>query len=78
MTEDRRAFLKKLAEGTIYSIPVIRTLSTPPELAALTVQQPSMKDMGNDMGGGGMFVAPAGGAGPTGTSTAPWAGPPGG
>ncbi len=72
MADDRRAFLKKVAKGTIYSVPVIRTLSTPLELAG--VQQPSMVDMGGGMPGA--LVAPT----PTlgGTSTAPWAKPPGG
>jgi hypothetical protein len=70
--EGRRAFLKKLAKGSIYSVPVIRTLSTPPELAAMAAQMGSMKGMG-----GMMLVAPTGG-GFGGTTTAPWARPPGG
>jgi hypothetical protein len=79
MTDDRRAFLKKVAKGSLYAVPVIRTVATPPELAALAAQQASMKGMGNDnMGGGGNFVAPAGAGGPGPTSSAPWAKPPGG
>ena len=30
MTDDRRAFLKRVAKGSLYAVPVIRTLSTPP------------------------------------------------
>lgn len=75
MIEDRRVFLKKLAKGSIYSVPVIRTLSTPPELAAMVAQMASMKAMGGGMAG--MLVAPTGG-GFGGTTVAPWARPPGG
>jgi hypothetical protein len=73
--EDRRAFLKKMAKGSIYSVPLIRTLSTPPELAAMAAQMGSMKGGWGAMGS--MLVAPTGG-GFGGTSTAPWARPRGG
>ncbi len=67
--EDRREFLKKLAKGSVYSAPVIRTLATPPELMAVT--QSSMKKGQPPVM---MLIAPI----PTGGgSTAPWARRPG-
>ena len=71
LVDDRREFLKRLVKGSVYSAPVIRTLATPPELAA--VVQSSMK-MGDPPP---MLVAPTSGA-TGGASTAPWARPPGG
>jgi len=35
--DDRRAFLKKLAKGMVYSAPVVTTLAFPKELRAINI-----------------------------------------
>lgn len=52
MTETRREFLIKIAKGSVYSAPVIRTLAAPEGLSAQA--NPSQKSGGKAGGGGYM------------------------
>lgn len=73
MTETRREFLIKIAKGSVYSAPVIRTLSAPERLSAQA--NPSEKS-GGKAGGGGFMT----GQDPTTNfqfgRSAPWSGNP--
>lgn len=51
MTETRREFLIKMAKGSVYSAPVIRTLTAPDGLSAQA--NPSEKSGGKTGGGWG-------------------------
>ncbi|MFP3947791.1 MAG: hypothetical protein ACLFWG_03605 [Longimicrobiales bacterium] len=51
MTETRREFLVKIAKGSVYSAPVIRTLAAPEGLSAQA--NPSEKSGGKSGGGWG-------------------------
>ncbi len=66
--EDRREFLLNLVKGTAYSVPVIRTLATPPEILA----QGQSQTTGKGGQGKGKLVLPGTG-GFQKPSTAPWA-----
>ncbi len=79
--ETRREFLLNVVKGTVYSVPVIRTLATPPEILAQGESQTSEKGgMGMHVGGmGGMLVLSGTGGFQKPPSSAPWATkPPGG
>lgn len=71
MTEDRRDFLKRLAKGSLYAVPVIHSLAAPRGLSAGGVE--SQKEMG--MGGMGMQTTETLGTSGFGRP-APWSRPP--
>lgn len=69
--QSRREFLKKLAQGSIYTAPVVSTLLAPP-LANGQALPSQMMMMGVEMGMNEM----TGRGSPTGLAQAPWSKPP--
>lgn len=65
--ETRREFLLRLARGTVYAAPVVRTLAAPERLAGQA--NPSQKGMGKMKG---LMMAPSSDLSPGFGPSAPW------